>query len=127
MKLATIALLGLLLLGSLPQLTAADAANGAQVAIGFAGGSVWTSATTGICVWYFPVVGDLKPDALFAAPLFGSPVIDKEHSYLIWVSDFSIQMLPSDPPVPESARAAESLSTGAGADRDGNRIFHQHA
>ena len=32
----------------------------------FTGGSTWTSATTGICIWYFPVVGDLDPTSLFA-------------------------------------------------------------
>jgi hypothetical protein len=98
MKLATFTLPAFLLLASLPSLTAADRANPGEVAIGFAGGSVWTSASTGICVWYLPVAGDLKLSSLFASPLFGQPTVDKEHSYLIWVSDFSIQMLPSDPP-----------------------------
>ena len=31
---------------------------------------------------------------LFSGPMFGAPVVDKEHAYFIWVSDFSSQVLP---------------------------------
>jgi hypothetical protein len=92
MKLAVIVLMGLTLLGSLVPLNAADAAGASQVVIGFTGGSTWTSASTGICVWYFPVIGDLDLGFLFAPDTSGAPIIDKQHAYLIWVSDWSIQV-----------------------------------
>jgi hypothetical protein len=94
MKRATFALLGILLLGSFASMTAATPAGASQVALGFTGGSTWTSATTGICIWYFPVVGDLDPTSLFATDSSGNPVFDRAHSYLLWVSDFSVQPLP---------------------------------
>jgi len=87
----------LLLVVSLPvwaQYSSNAAAGASQVAISFAGGSTWTSATTGICIWYFPVVGNLDAGALFATDSTGTPVVDRAHSYLIWVSDFSVQPLP---------------------------------
>jgi len=94
MRFATIVLLGIVLLGALGSLEAATPAGASQVAIGFTGGAVWTSASTGICIWYFPLVGDLNMSSLFAAPLFGAPAADRDHAYFIWVSDFSVQMLP---------------------------------
>jgi len=90
MKLATFALLGILLLGSFASMTAAESVGASQVALAFTGGSTWTSATTGICIWYFPVVGNLDSGSLFAADSTGTPVVDRAHSYLIWVSDFSV-------------------------------------
>jgi len=92
MKFATLVFLGILLLGSLVPLNAGDPAGASQVAIGFTGGSTWTSGTTGICMWYLPVVGDLNLGSLFEG-LHGAPVVDMQHAYLIWVSDFSVQML----------------------------------
>lgn len=92
MKLATIVLMGITLLGSLVPLNAADPAGASQVVIGFTGGSTWTSSSTGICIWYLPVVGDLDLGSLFATDASGAPVIDKEHAYLIWVSDWSIEV-----------------------------------
>jgi hypothetical protein len=74
------------------------AADASEVAIGFTGGSVWTSATTGICLWHFPVVGNLDLKSLFATDSSGAPAVDMQHSYLIWVSDFSVQFLPATPP-----------------------------
>jgi hypothetical protein len=94
MKIATFALLGILLLGSFASMTAAESAGASQVALAFAGGSTWTSASTGICIWYFPVVGNLDSGSLFAADSTGAPVMDRAHSYLLWVSDFSVQPLP---------------------------------
>lgn len=70
MKFATFALPGTLLLGS-SALIKADVAGASQVALGFNGGSAWTSSST------------------------GAPVIDRQHSYLLWVSDFSVQVLPA--------------------------------
>ena len=61
----------------------------AQAFLAFTGGSVWTSQTTGTCIWYFPVLGDLPLTSLFASEN-GSPVIDKDHAYFLWVSDWSI-------------------------------------
>lgn len=61
-----------------------------QVFMAFTGGSVWTSASTGTCIWYFPVLGDLPLTSLFAPGDSGAPAIDKEHAYFIWVSDWSI-------------------------------------
>ncbi len=98
MKLATIVMLGIPLLGSLVPLNAADAASPSPTAISLVGGAVWTSASTGICFASVELLGSFTPASLFAAPLFGAPVIDKEHAYLIWVSDFSVQPLPSLPP-----------------------------
>jgi hypothetical protein len=65
------------------------------MAIGFTGGSVWTSDTTGICIWYLPVVGDLDPTSLFAPGTSGATTVDRAHSYLLWVSDFSVEVLPT--------------------------------
>lgn len=63
-----------------------------QVFLAFTGGSVWTSLTTGTCIWYFPVLGDLPTSSLFAPDKSGgAPVINKEHAYFIWVSDWQIQ------------------------------------
>jgi hypothetical protein len=90
-------LLVLLLVVSLPAWAqySSNAAGASQVAISFTGGSTWTSATTGICIWYFPVVGDFDLATLFATDTSGNPVADRAHSYLIWVSDFSVQSLPA--------------------------------
>ena len=93
MKFATFALLGILLLGSLASMTAAEPVGASQVAIGFTGGLTWTSASTGICIWYFPVIGGLDLATLFATDSSGNPVVDRAHSYLLWVSDFSVQPL----------------------------------
>ncbi len=94
MKLATIVLLGILLLGSFASMRADDPVPASQVAIAYTGTSVSTSDTTGICMWHPILFGDLDLTSLYATPVFGTPVLDKEHSYLIWVSDFSVQVLP---------------------------------
>jgi hypothetical protein len=91
MRFATFAALAFLLLWSFPSLMAADPAGAGEVVIGFTGGSTWTSNSTGICVWYLPVVGDLDLASLFAKDKSGYPAIDKEHAYFIWVSDWRIQ------------------------------------
>ena len=98
MRVRTIALLGALLLGCVA-IQAADPASGAsQVVTGFTGGAVWTSPTTGICIWYLPLVGDQDMKSLFQTHLFGQVDPSKDTAYLIWVSDFSVQMLNSLPP-----------------------------
>ena len=89
MKLATIVLLGILLLGSFASMQAADPAGAGQVALAYTNGG---SSTNGICIWYPLLVGDLNPNSLFAA---GATAVDKEHAYLIWVSDYSGVELPS--------------------------------
>jgi len=94
MKLATIVLLGILLLGSLASMQAANPAGASQIVLAFTGGSVYTSDTTGICIWYPLLVGDLNMEYLFQF-VDGAPAVDKEHAYLIWVSDF--ESLPQTP------------------------------
>jgi hypothetical protein len=98
MKLATILLLTTALPGFLAPLTAGEGAPVSDVAIAFTGGAFWTSASTGICVWQLPVVGTEELGSLFAKTPLGAPIIDKEHAYLLWVSDFSAQPLMSAPP-----------------------------
>ena len=94
MKLATIVLLGILLLGSLASMQAANPAGASQIVLAFTGGSAYTSDTTGICIWYPLLVGDLNMEYLFQF-VDGAPAVDKEHAYLIWVSDF--ESLPQTP------------------------------
>jgi hypothetical protein len=87
MKLATFALLGILVLGSFASMQAANPAGNSQVAMAFTGGSVYTSDTTGICMWYPLLLGDFNMEFLFEF-VNGAPAVDKEHAFLIWVSDF---------------------------------------
>ena len=93
MRLAKPVLVVVALLASLAPSNAMEPVGASQVALGFNGGSTWTSGSTGICIWYFPVVGDVGLESLFSAD-GGASVVDRAHSYLIWVSDFSVQMLP---------------------------------
>jgi len=58
---------------------------------------MWTSATTGTCVWYFPILGNMPLSSLFASDASGAPAMDKEHAYFIWVSDWSIQAMFNNP------------------------------
>ena len=88
MKLATIALLGILVLGSFASMQAADPAGAGQVVLAFTGGGASTSDTTGTCIWYPLLLGDFNMEFLFEFK-DGAPAMDKEHAYLIWVSDFS--------------------------------------
>ena len=83
----------LALLCSLVTLSAAQPANTAKNFMAFTGGSVWTSSSTGTCLWYFPVLSDLPLSALFAPDNQDNPVIDKEHAYFLWVSDWSIRAM----------------------------------
>jgi hypothetical protein len=96
MKLATIALLGILLLGSFPSMKAADKGfgpNGAgQVVVAYTNGGV---STGDICIWYPLIVGDLNLGSLFDS-VQGATAVNKEHAYLIWVSDYSGVALPSN-------------------------------
>jgi hypothetical protein len=88
MKLATIVLLGILLLGSFASMQAADPAGASEIVLAYTGGAVYTSDTTGICMWYPLLLGDFNMEFLFEF-VDGAPAVDKEHAYLIWVSDFS--------------------------------------
>ena len=83
----------LALLAAVP-LYAAPPAGTAQSFIAFTGGSIWNSQSTGTCVWYFPVLSDLPLTSLFATDQAGNPVIDTQHAYFLWVSDWSIQGTP---------------------------------
>ena len=94
MKLATFVLLGILVLGLFASMQAADPAGASQVAMAFTGGSVYTSDTTGICMFYPLLVGDFNMEYLFEFD-GRAPAVDKEHAYLIWVSDFEV--LPQTP------------------------------
>ncbi|MBZ5622253.1 MAG: hypothetical protein LAQ69_26515 [Acidobacteriia bacterium] len=94
MKFATFALLGILLLGSFASVKAADPVGASQMAMAFTGDSVMTSDSTGICVIWFPILGSFDLKSLFMGPLFGAPAVDKEHAYLIFVSDWSMTVLP---------------------------------
>jgi len=90
MRIATLILLSVLLVSISPAARAAEPAGNDPVVISFAGGSVWTSGSTGTCIWYFPVLGNLALESLFETDGSGNPIIDKQHAYLIWVSDWSI-------------------------------------
>ena len=79
MKLATFVLLGILFLGSFASMQAADPAGASQVAMAFSGGSVYTSDTTGICMWYPLLLGDFNMEFLFEF-VDGAPAMDKEHA-----------------------------------------------
>ena len=69
MKLTTIILIGIPLLGSLAPMSAADQAGASATVVSFAGGSVWNADYSGgTCVWYLPVVGDLPLESLFSDP-----------------------------------------------------------
>jgi hypothetical protein len=107
MKLATIVLLGILLLGSFASMQAADkdavpadagqvAAPGAgHVALAYTNGG---ASTDSVCIWYPVLLGDVKPQSLFASlprPSPGASTVDIGHAYLIWVSDYTGVALPS--------------------------------
>jgi hypothetical protein len=96
MKVATILLISLMVC-FLP-MTAADSVPAGEVAIGFTGGATWTSDSTGICIWYFPVLGNEALESLFVKTPLGAPIVDREHSYFLWVSDFSAELLPATAP-----------------------------
>jgi hypothetical protein len=88
MKLATIALLGILLLGSFASMQAADGAG--EVVVAYTNGG---ASTGDICIWYPVFVGDLNLGSLFESGQ-GAPAVQKEHAYLIWVSDYTGVALP---------------------------------
>ncbi len=68
-----------------------------EVAIAVRGGSAWSSPATGTCIWYLPLVGKLDWRSLFSAPPTGDPSLDRQHAYLVWVSDFSVEVLEAPP------------------------------
>ena len=76
MRFAKFVLWGMVLLVSWASLNA-QPAHASQVVMAFTGGSVYTSDTTAICMAYWPIVGDLDLRSLFAAPMFGKPVVDR--------------------------------------------------
>lgn len=115
------ALLLAALLGVAAPLSAAETPAVSDVVIGFTGGATWTSASTGICVWYLPIVGDEPAGSLFDAP-DGVPVMDREHAYFLWVSDFSVQMLPAPAPFALALVPAGTATVYYRTD-PGNRIF----
>jgi hypothetical protein len=114
MKLATFVLLGILFLGSFASMQAADPAGASQIVLAFTGGSVYTSDTTGICMFYPLLLGDFNMEFLFEF-VDGAPAMDKEHAYLIWVSDFSsLPMKPfSLPPAANGLFTVQLVPTGS--------------
>ena len=127
MKLATIALLGILLLGSF-SMQAAAPAGASKVVLAFTGGSLYTSETAGICIWYPLLFGDFGMGSLFG-PLPLPRVSDKEHAYLIWVSDFeSVPLVPfSRPPSSNGLFTVQLVPTGTAtiyfSDRPDTRVW----
>jgi hypothetical protein len=102
MKFTAFALSGILLLGSFASVQAAvpysTLAGSGQVAVAFLGVPASTDHPTNpnepyICIWYPLILGDLKLGSLFAPS--AAPVVDKEHAYLIWVSDYDAQVVSS--------------------------------
>ena len=128
MKLATIALLGILLLGSFASMQAADPAGTSEVVLAFTGGSQFTSDTTGVCIWYPLLLGDLGMGSLFG-PLPLPRISNKEHAYLIWVSDFeSVPLVPfSRPPSSNGLFTVQLVPTGTAtiyfSDRPDTRVW----
>jgi hypothetical protein len=101
MKFATIAMLAVLLLGSLAPVNAADPTSVGQVVVSLIGGAAWNSAyTAGTCWGYLPMVGPLGiSQTLFNGHIPGL-FSDPEHpsmqtAYLMWVSDFETMTLPT--------------------------------
>ena len=115
MKLATIVLLGILVLGSFASMQATDPAGAGQVAMAFTGGSAYTSDTGGVCMWYPLLLGDFNMEFLFEF-VDGAPAVDKEHAYLIWVSDFSAMAQGSFtlPPSTKGLLTLQLVPTGGG-------------
>lgn len=95
MRSAMIMLMAVALTGMVVPVLAAEQPVGAsEVAIGFAGGAVWTSQTTGVCIWYFPVVRGMELSDLFTDPTKPG----RETSRLLWVSDFDALILDAGKP-----------------------------
>lgn len=105
MKLATIVLMGIALLGSLVPLNANGPAGPGKVAIAFTGGSVWNAdGVSGTCKWYLPMIGGLGVtapsggSASITPALFSDPANpNNTTAYLVWVSDFKIVTLSNGP------------------------------
>jgi len=104
MKFATIALLGILLLGSNASLHAQNAATSKVVMAYLNEPDTMRPDGTpdqppvpygfdGVCLIYYTMIGDLDLKSLFSAPLFGAPVVDRAHAHFIWVSDYKAQVL----------------------------------
>ncbi len=74
-----------------------DPAGASEVAIAVRGGSAWSSGTEGTCIWYLPLVGKLDWRSLFSVAPTGDPSVDRQHAYLVWVSDFSVEVLEAPP------------------------------
>ncbi len=103
MKLATIVMAAIPLVGSFASLKASDAAGSAPAVIGLVGGSIYTpDFSGGTCVAYVTLAANVDWKTLFATNrFFAGPdptKVAKETAYLIWVSDFTLQMLPALPP-----------------------------
>lgn len=82
-----------LALGAALPAWADDPGGSSEVAMAVRGGSTWSSQTTGTCIWYLPLVGKFDWRSLFSVAPIGNPEEDRQHAYLVWVSDFSVEVL----------------------------------
>ena len=64
-------------------------------AVSFAGGSVWNADYSG---WNLRVVSAGRRGPGLGIAVQRSQESGKETAYLVWVSEFTVQMLPADPP-----------------------------
>jgi hypothetical protein len=125
MKFATIVLLGVLLLASLPAMLADEKGGGpagaGEVVLSFTNGG---ASTDSVCIFFPLLLGDLKLGSLFAPS--DAPVVDKEHAHLIWVSDYTGEPVPSG-----SAFTLFLIPTGTGTmyfkERPEERIWTNYA
>jgi hypothetical protein len=96
MKLATIVLLGILVLGSFASLNAQPAGT-SQVVTAYINEDPLPPTPAGfnggVCLIYYTLIGDLDLKSLFATDGTGTPIIDRKHAYFIWVSDYNAQFL----------------------------------
>ncbi|MGJ5820992.1 PKD domain-containing protein [Paludibaculum fermentans] len=105
MRFSTTVVLGALLLAASPSLLATgnltSPAGAGQVVVAFSGVPVSTETPKNpkepyICVWYPLLLGDLDPASLFAPSAGGQgPAVNKEHAFLIWVSDYNAEVVSS--------------------------------
>jgi hypothetical protein len=100
MKFATVVLLGILLLGSSLSLNAQPAAI-SQVVAAYINETplpdpIPNDGNTGLCLTYYTMIGDLGLNSLFMLDK-GSPQVDRQHAYFIWVSDYIWQNVPANP------------------------------
>jgi hypothetical protein len=96
MKLATVVLLGILLLGSSLSLNAQPAGSSKVVAAYINEPTFTPNPLPGfqeLCLVYYTMIGDLDLKSMFMLDNGGKPQVDRQHAYFIWVSDYNYQDL----------------------------------